>query len=127
MRVDNIIGGILGNKNSQELELCIVSSEYGCNAEIRSSCIYQNIDYRFLVNSPVHGYLRIVENQVEIVKDFKGASSLNLYKEAGWGLRIAHLKKDGSRIVFLASEEGEPFELEEVESIAKRFQLIEWN
>ncbi|KAF9308706.1 hypothetical protein BG003_010713, partial [Podila horticola] len=130
MRVDNIIvGGIIGNKNFQELELCIASSEYGCNAEIKSNCIYQHVDYRFRVNSPVHGYLRIVENQVEIVADFKDASSLNLYKEAGWGLRIAHLKKDGSRIVFSATEEGESIKLEEMESNAKRqwFQLIESN
>ncbi|KAG0093044.1 hypothetical protein BGZ93_006147 [Podila epicladia] len=130
MRVDNIIvGGMLGNKNFQELELCIVSSEYGCNSEIRSNCIYQHVDYRFRVNSPLQGYLRVVGNEVDIVKDFKDASNMSLYKEAGWGLRIAHLKKDGSRIVFSATEEGEPIELEEVVSNAERqwFQLIELN
>ncbi|KAG0029390.1 hypothetical protein BGZ82_007977 [Podila clonocystis] len=130
MRVDNIIvGGIPGNKNFEELELCIASSEYGCNAEIRSNCIYQNVDYRFRVNSPVQGYLRVVGNKVDIVKDFKDASSLNLYKEAGWGLRIAHLKKDGSRIVFSATKEGEPITLEAVASNAERqwFELTESN
>lgn len=53
MRFDNIlVGGFRGNKMFQELELCIVSSEYGCNAEIKSNCIYQNVDYKFRVNSP---------------------------------------------------------------------------
>ncbi|KAF9283184.1 hypothetical protein BGZ74_001975, partial [Mortierella antarctica] len=110
MRVDNIIvGGMPRNKNFQELELCVVSSEY--------------------VHSPVRGYLRVVGNEVDIVKDFKDASNLNLYKEVGWGLRIAHLKKDGSRVVFSATKEGEPIELEEVVSNAERqwFQLIESN
>ncbi|KAG0341486.1 hypothetical protein BG005_002936 [Podila minutissima] len=130
MRVDSItVGGMPRNKNFQELELCVVSSEYGCNAEIRSNCIYQHVDYRFRVHSPVRGYLRVVGNEVDIVKDFKDASNLNLYREVGWGLRIAHLKKDGSRVVFSATEEGEPIELEEVVSNAERqwFQLIESN
>ncbi|KAG0030227.1 hypothetical protein BGZ81_002935 [Podila clonocystis] len=128
MRDDNIlVGGIPGNKNFEELELCIASSEYGCNAKIRSNCIYQNVDYRFRVNSPVQGYLRVVGNKIDVVKNFKDASSLNLYKEAGWGLRIAHLKKDGSRIVFSATKEGQPITLEAVSSNAERqwFELIE--
>jgi len=130
MRIDNIlVGGIQGNKNFQELELCIVSSEYGCNAEIKSNCIYQNVEYKFRVNSPVQGYLRIVDNQIDIIEDFEIASNLNLYKEAGWGLRISHVRKDGSRVVFSATEQGEPIELEEPASNVERqwFQIIEWN
>ncbi|KAF9283861.1 hypothetical protein BGZ74_001837, partial [Mortierella antarctica] len=61
-----LVGGVPGNKDFQELELCIVSSDYECNAEIKSNCIYRDVDYRFRVSSPAQGYLRVVGNQVEI-------------------------------------------------------------
>ncbi|KAF9316937.1 hypothetical protein BG003_001375 [Podila horticola] len=123
-----LVGGIPENKNFQELELCIVSSDYGCSAEIKSNCIYKDIDYRFRVNAPVQGYLRVVGNQVEIVKDYKKASVLNLYKEPGWGLRIVHWAH-GERQVFSARYKGGPILLEDQVSNAARqwFELIESN
>ncbi|KAF9375330.1 hypothetical protein CPC16_000784 [Podila verticillata] len=132
MRFDNIlVGGIRGNKAFQELVLCIVSGELGCNAKTKSNCIYENVEYKFRVNSPIQGYLRIVDNQIDIIEDFDIASSLTLtmYQEAGWGLRIAHVKKNGSRIVFSATEQGEPIELEAPVANAKRqwFQITGWN
>ncbi|KAG0343833.1 hypothetical protein BG004_004968 [Podila humilis] len=128
---DLIVGGPKkSNKNFQQLELCVVSSDYGCSTEIKSNCIYQDIPYRIRVNSPVEGYLRITEqNTVEIVHSFAEASRLNLYKEKGWGLRIAHLKDDGTRIVFSATKESYPIVLEEAVTNAARqwFTLIEAN
>ncbi|KAI9239348.1 MAG: hypothetical protein BYD32DRAFT_411580 [Podila humilis] len=122
-----LVGGIPGNKNFQELELCIVSSDYDCNAKIKSNCIYRDIEYRFRVNSPVQGYLRIVGNQVEIVKDFKNASGLTLYREAGWGLRVAHWTRYGERTVFAARYKGGPILMEEMVANAEHqwFELIE--
>ncbi|KAG0324183.1 hypothetical protein BG004_003525 [Podila humilis] len=128
---DLIVGGPKSaDKNYKQLELCVVSSDYGCSTEIKSNCIYQDIPYRIRVNSPVEGYLRITgQNTVEIVHSFADASRLNLYKEAGWGLRIAHLKDDGTRIVFSATKEGYPIVLEEAVTNAARqwFTLIETN
>ncbi|KAF9379581.1 hypothetical protein CPC16_010692 [Podila verticillata] len=126
---DILVGGVNGNKNFQQLEMCIASSDLGCSSTIKSACIYQNVEYKFRVNSPTKGYLRIEDNEVKIVKKFEDASGLNLYKEAGWGLRIAHLKKDGTRIVFAAKKQGEPITLEEPVTNAARqwFQIIEAN
>ncbi|KAG0014930.1 hypothetical protein BGZ82_001590 [Podila clonocystis] len=123
-----LVGGIPGNKNFQELELCIVSSDYGCNAEIKSNCINRNVDYRFRVHSPVQGYLRVVGNQVEVVEDFKRASSLNLYKEVGRALRIEHWAH-GKREVLSARYQGGPILLEEpvVNAARQWFELIERN
>ena len=72
-----------GNKTFEQLEFCIVSSDYGCSTTIQSTCVYQNVEYRFRVNGPVQGYLRIENEQVRIVPDFDDVSSLNMYKEAG--------------------------------------------
>ncbi|KAF9378781.1 hypothetical protein CPB97_009325 [Podila verticillata] len=126
---DMLVGGVNGNKNFQQLEMCIVSSDYGCSSTIQSACIYQNVEYKFRVNSPTKGYLRIVDNEVKIVKTFEEASSLNLYKEPGWGLRIAHMKNDGTRIVFAAKKQGEPITLEAPVTNAARqwFQIMEAN
>lgn len=126
---DTLVGGVANNKNFQQLRLCIVSSDYGCSTEIQSACIYQNVDYRFRVDGPVKGYLHIEGNQIRIVDDFQEASRLNLYKEAGWGLRIAHIRHDGSRIVFSAKKQGQPITLEEPVTNAARqwFQIVEEN
>ncbi|KAF9356322.1 hypothetical protein BGX26_005427 [Mortierella sp. AD094] len=106
-----IVGGVNGNKNFQQLELCIVSSDFGCDANIPSNCIYENVEYRFRVNQPVKGYLKVVGDVVEIVEDFYEGSGLNLYKEEGWGLRIAHLRY-GERTVFATNGGGNPLTLE---------------
>ncbi|KAF9325022.1 hypothetical protein BG006_011478 [Podila minutissima] len=125
-RESYLVGGVPGNKDFQELELCIVSSDYECNAKIKSNCIYRDVDYRFRVHSPLGGYLRVVGNQVEIVKNFKDASILNLYKEAGWGLRIVQRAR-GELQVFSARYKGGPILLEELVANAARqwFELIE--
>lgn len=124
-----LVGGIPGNKNFQGLELCVVSSDYGCSTEIKSNCIYKDVDYKFRVSSPVQGYLRIVGNQVKIVKDFKDASGLTLHREAGWGLRVAHWTPHGELMVFAARYKGGPILLEELVPNAVRqwFELIEKN
>ncbi|KAG0093058.1 hypothetical protein BGZ93_009888 [Podila epicladia] len=127
-REENIlVGGVANNKNFQQLELCIVSSDYGCSSKIHSACIYQNVDYRFRVNGPTRGYLRIEGNEIKIVDDFEDASGLNLYKEAGWGLRVAHMKRDGTRMVFSAKKQGQPITMEEPVTNAARqwFQIVE--
>ncbi|KAF9195671.1 hypothetical protein BGZ50_003841 [Haplosporangium sp. Z 11] len=125
---DNVIvGGVNGDQNLQQLEMCIVSSDYGCNANIPSNCIYENVEYRIRVQEPVQGYLRIAGELIEIVEDFHDASGLNLYKEAGWGLRIARLNYDGSRSVFATNGGGNPLNMEPPRMNDSRqwFQIIE--
>ncbi|KAI9234774.1 MAG: hypothetical protein BYD32DRAFT_464092 [Podila humilis] len=63
----------------------------------------------------------------EIVGDFEKGSVLNLYKEVGWGLRIAHKDKDGVRTVLAVEEPGKPVTMELPESNASRqwFELQE--
>ncbi|CAO3565474.1 unnamed protein product [Mortierella alpina] len=107
-----LVGGIAGEKTLEELEMCIASTDLGCDKNIRSNCIYQNVSYRFRVNSPVKGYLKVVRGAVEIVSDFHEASELNLYKKEGWGLRVAQGHNDESRLVFSTTGGGRPLTLE---------------
>ncbi|KAF9986700.1 hypothetical protein BGZ75_001503, partial [Mortierella antarctica] len=107
-----LVGGIKGEKSLDELELCIVSTDFGCSKTIPSNCIFQNVQYRFRVNSPVKGYLKVVNGAVEIVDRFQDASELNLYKEAGWGLRVAQGHNDENRRVFSTTAGGHPLILE---------------
>jgi len=107
-----LVGGITGEKTLEELEMCIASTDLGCDKNIRSNCIYQNVNYRFRVNSPVKGYLKVVKGAVEIVSDFHEASELNLFKKEGWGLRVAQGHNDESRLVFSTTGGGRPLTLE---------------
>ncbi|KAG0343831.1 hypothetical protein BG004_004966 [Podila humilis] len=123
-----VVGGKSGDKNFQELELCVVSSEYGCDNAIKSNCLYEHVPYRFRVNKPIKGYLKVIGNEVEIVDDFAHASNLNFYKgEPNWGLRVAHFKNDGDLDVFSASSSGKPIVLEDVVSnkVSQWFQIHE--
>ncbi|KAG0222202.1 hypothetical protein B0O80DRAFT_139441 [Mortierella sp. GBAus27b] len=110
---DMLVGGDPENKSLDELELCIVSTDYGCDNHIPSGCIYPNVEYRFRVNNPVKGYLRTNGYIVEIVDDFDEATSMNLYKEADWGLRIAHFMygRQDPR-VFTTNSEGKAISCE---------------
>ncbi|KAG0041758.1 hypothetical protein BGZ83_001354 [Gryganskiella cystojenkinii] len=112
---DIVVGGITGgDKMFQELELCVVSSEAECNPAYQTHCIYENVEYRFRVNSPIKGYLRVVDNEVLIVPDFLQASGLNLQKiSAGAALRIGHKDRDGRTMVFSATRAGRPIVVEE--------------
>ncbi|KAF9944915.1 hypothetical protein BGZ70_004224, partial [Mortierella alpina] len=107
-----LVGGITGEKTLDELEMCIVSTDLGCDKTIRSNCIYQNVNYRFRVNSPVKGYLKVVHGAVEIVRNFDEASELNLFKKEGWGLRVAQGHDDETRVVFSTTGGGRPLTLE---------------
>ncbi|KAF9430261.1 hypothetical protein BGZ94_007713, partial [Podila epigama] len=122
-----LVGGVSGDKNFEQLELCVVSSDLGCSSEIHSSCIYQNVGYRFHVNAPVKGYLRVSQDLVEIVDSFFDATPMTLYKEAGWGLRISQVFDDGNHIVFSARAKGAPIEMEEPVTNAARqwFEIVE--
>ncbi|KAG0222206.1 hypothetical protein BGX31_009280 [Mortierella sp. GBA43] len=109
-----VVGGVPGNKDFEQLELCVVSSDYGCDRNIPSNCIYPDVEYRFRVNGPVRGYLKINDNkELEIVENYGDASGLNLYREEGWGLRVAHRQEDGSRAVFSTNGGGRAITLVE--------------
>ncbi|KAG0098914.1 hypothetical protein BGZ93_009887 [Podila epicladia] len=43
MDSDTIVGGDCNNKDIEVLEICIISSTYGCSSEIVSNCIYENV------------------------------------------------------------------------------------
>ncbi|KAG0331388.1 hypothetical protein BG000_010961 [Podila horticola] len=126
---DNIlVGGVDGDKSFQQLEFCFASTEYGCSSTVQSSCIYPNVEYRMRVHAPIEGYLRIKDGVfLEIVEDFEEGSVLGLYKEIGWGLRIAHKGQDGVRTVLSVDEPGRPAVMELPESNAARqwFELQE--
>ncbi|KAF9961659.1 hypothetical protein BGZ70_008232, partial [Mortierella alpina] len=89
-----LVGGVTGSKAFQQLEFCIVSTEHECSKTIDSNCIFENVEYRFRVNGPVEGYLKIDGDLLRVVSSFEEASGLNLYKKAGWGLRVAHVRGD---------------------------------
>ncbi|KAG0029393.1 hypothetical protein BGZ82_007980 [Podila clonocystis] len=117
---DIIVGGVNGNKDFQELELCVVSSTYGCSTEIVSNCIFENVPYCFRVSQPLQGYLKVDGDEVTIVQNYDDASELNLYKgEANWALRVAHFDSEGVPQVFSAAKAGDPIVLEEVVSNKK--------
>jgi len=125
-----VVGGINGDKDLKQLELCLASTERECSSMVHSDCIYQNQEYRFRVNAPVRGYLRLVNGEVEIVEDFNDASGLSLFKEAGWPLRISgRREKDGKRVVLAASERGGPITVErpKTDAIRQWFEIIEAN
>ncbi|KAF9271744.1 hypothetical protein BGZ88_005675 [Linnemannia elongata] len=126
---DLLVGGINGNKNFEQLEMCIVSTDAPCNPPYPTNCIYQNVEYRFRIQSPIQGYLQVQGDVVSIVPDYQAASPLNLYKEEGWGLRIAQIQPDGSRLVFATQGQGNPITLEEQVTNASRqwFSLIPSN
>ncbi|KAF9950616.1 hypothetical protein BGZ65_006503, partial [Modicella reniformis] len=129
MMDDNLlVGGINGNKNLEQLQFCIVSADMPCNAQMPSNCIYENVEYRFRVEGPITGYLSVTGNEVMIIPEFNYASGLNLYKEEGWGLRIAYLNY-GTRLVFATNGGGNPLTLEEFRSNDARqwFQIMEPN
>ncbi|KAG0331390.1 hypothetical protein BG000_010963 [Podila horticola] len=114
---DYIVGGINGNKDIQELELCVVSTDGECNPSYPTSCIYENAPYLFRVIQPVQGYLSVDGNEVKIVPDFNEASYLNLYKgEANWALRVAYFDENNTPQVFSAETAGDAIVLEEVVS-----------
>ncbi|KAG0331389.1 hypothetical protein BG000_010962 [Podila horticola] len=115
---DNIVvGGIRGNKMFQELELCVVSTDGECNPPYPTNCIYENVDYRFRVNSPIQGYLRVVGNEVVIVPDFFQASPLTLQMiSATAALRVGYKDIHGKTQVFSAPRAAYPIVVEEAVS-----------
>ncbi|KAI8349743.1 hypothetical protein B0O80DRAFT_139759 [Mortierella sp. GBAus27b] len=117
-----VVGGIRGNKEFQQLEVCAVSSDYGCDRNIPSNCIYPDVEYRFRVNSPVRGHLKINDNkELEIVENYSDAPGLNLYRKEGWELRVAHRQEDGSRAVISTNGGGRAITLvEQVKNDARQ-------
>lgn len=109
-----VYGGAFHDPSLQALDFCIVSTDMECTTAIPSNCIYQNVEYRFRVFGPTKGYLRVIDEElIEIVPEFNQASGLNLYKEKGWGLRVAHRKSNGDLLVITTSAPGHLVFLEE--------------
>ncbi|KAG0337163.1 hypothetical protein BG000_005733 [Podila horticola] len=91
-------------KMFQELELCVVSTDAECNPPYPTNCIYKNVDYRFRVNGPIKGYLRVVDNE---------ASDLSLIHIPSEGhLRIGHRFRTGELQAFSARRAGHPIDIE---------------
>lgn len=112
-RIYNVlVGGEFGNKNLQQLQLCIVSTDTECNPEYKTNCIYEDVQYRYRVHSPIKGYLRIQDGLVRIVYNFEDATGLNLLSDENRGLRIAKKNKGGSVSVLATTAAGEPLTLE---------------
>ncbi|KAK3838950.1 MAG: hypothetical protein J3R72DRAFT_492830 [Linnemannia gamsii] len=118
---DIVVGGIPGNKMFQELELCVVSTDAECNPPYPTNCIYENVDYRFRVNGPVKGYLRVVDNE---------ASGLNLQQIATVAaLRIGYKDHSGVIQVFSIPRAGDPIVVEEAiaNKVSQWIQLLKTN
>ncbi|KAF9105080.1 hypothetical protein BGX27_009818 [Mortierella sp. AM989] len=124
---DRLVGGINGNKNFQQLELCVVSSEHGCDRDIAANCIYENVDYRFRVHKPSKGYIKIKGDKLEIVDNFRDASPMNMFKREGRGMRIGHFDRGGSRSVLATNGGGKPLIMEDMVMDEHRqwFQLVD--
>ncbi|KAF9573821.1 hypothetical protein EC968_007892 [Mortierella alpina] len=124
-----LVGGVSGSKAYQQLDFCIVSTTQECSKSIPSNCIYENVEYRFRVNGPEEGYLRIKGNYLDIVSTFEEASGLNLYKEPGWGLRVSHVNNFGHRTILATNGGGHPLTMEEFKANDARqwFQIVEAN
>ncbi|KAF9976140.1 hypothetical protein BGZ75_000313 [Mortierella antarctica] len=108
-----VVTGANGQPDKHSLEMCVVSTDSACNPAFPTHCIYENVEYRFRVEQPEAGYLRIVDSdsgkRVSVVQDWDSASPLSfLREEAHWGLRVAQIQPDGSYSVFQADEMGQP-------------------
>jgi hypothetical protein len=66
-----------------------------------SNCIYDNVEYRFRVHSPIQGYLKVVDDEVVIVDSYNEASGLN-FLNTGDGLKISYMDR-GELFVFKAN------------------------
>jgi hypothetical protein len=87
--------------NYQFLEFCVVSTDHDCVPGMPSNCIYDNVEYRFRVHSPIKGYLKVVNGEVVIVDSYNEASGLN-FLNTGDGLKISY-KDRGELFVFKAN------------------------
>ncbi|KAG0032391.1 hypothetical protein BGZ81_011001 [Podila clonocystis] len=107
---DNIlVGGIFGNKMLQELELCVVSDDVECNPPHTTDCIYEHVNYRFRVNGPIKGYLRVVDKVVEIVPHSSQASYLSIIEiPTVEAFAVRHNDRQGMFEAFSAPRAGEP-------------------
>lgn len=126
---DNVlIGGIDGDKNLQQLEFCVVTDDRECSTEIPSSCISENTPYRFRVNGPLQGYLHIEGPFLRIIEDFDAASSLELQKNDGNGLRVVRMSSGVSKVL-TAFQPGRPLVLDrpKISDTRQVFELIQPN
>ncbi|KAG0359631.1 hypothetical protein BGX24_005743 [Mortierella sp. AD032] len=109
---DVVVSGMSSHLDNQSLKMCVVSTDAECDPAFQTHCVYENVEYRFRVEEPVVGYLRVIETddgkKITIVKDYNSASPLSIWKDGGWFLRVAQLQPDGSRLVFQTSTKGQP-------------------
>lgn len=97
---NRVIAAYSSQGDAKALELCVASTDHGCQAGMPSNCIYPDVEYRFRVESPVEGYLRVVDNEIIIVDSFDEGSGLNFFKlSPDGGIMISHLVH-GEHLVF---------------------------
>ncbi|KAF9979263.1 hypothetical protein BGZ73_002532 [Actinomortierella ambigua] len=111
-----LIAGTSTSVDANTLEMCVASTNGKCNPSYPTNCIYDNVDYYFRVEKPLVGYLRLeshpqIGQKITITQDYRQATLLNFYKEAGWGLRIAKRMSNGDRLVFETAAKGQPLVL----------------
>ncbi|KAG0084862.1 hypothetical protein BGZ93_000952 [Podila epicladia] len=125
-----LVGGVNGDKNLQQLEFCIVSSDHHCDPIFPTNCILENVEYRMRVKGPESAYLQIDGHYVRIVRNFDDASPLSLSNDDLQGVRIAYQYEDGGdKNVFATSkstEYGKPIVLEypQKSRVRQRFEMI---
>ncbi|KAG0335465.1 hypothetical protein BG004_008436 [Podila humilis] len=90
----DLVGGVDGDKNFQQLEMCFIMLHGACNPPTPVTCLALNRYYRIKVLAPVEGYLRAVGGTVRIVPNFLDGTLFSLIKEDGWGLHIAQVNDD---------------------------------
>ncbi|KAG0080813.1 hypothetical protein BGZ93_001424 [Podila epicladia] len=116
----------LENKYFQKLEFCIVSTEAECTTDIPTSCVHEDVEYRFRVFEPTKGYLKVDDEQLRIIPDFEEASRLSLNVDEDYGVRIVHLNPDGSQSALETTTPGRAIVLAEPDLYNSKqlFELI---
>ncbi|KAG0330278.1 hypothetical protein BG004_002135 [Podila humilis] len=108
---NTVYTGIYQDANYQQLDFCVVSTDGNCNPGVPTNCIYPDVEYRIKVDSPVKGYLAVLEDSsVHIVPDYKLASGFNLFQQHDSFTGIAYhgATSDNNGFAIAAMGKGKP-------------------
>lgn len=76
--------GIDGEKRFLPLQLCVVSTaDQDCVANEKSTCIYEDFEYRLRVFAPMSGYLAVQSHSVYMVSSYEEATDFSLVQGDG--------------------------------------------
>lgn len=96
--------------------LCVVSSEdQECSRDTWLDCVEEWAEYRIRLESPMKGYLKVVDNQVQTTASYEEASLFSmhtLYLGISWRVQLRHLGvPNGERLFFTVDSYQYPVQL----------------